>query len=39
MAKSNFTNLKVYQLAERLADAIWDVATQWEYFAKDKEQL
>ena len=35
MAKSNFINLKVYQLAEQLADAVWDVATDWEYFAKD----
>ena len=35
MAASNFTNLKVYQLAEQLADAIWDVATGWEHFAKD----
>jgi len=35
MTKSNFTNLKVYQLAEQLADAVWDVVTNWEYFAKD----
>lgn len=35
MAASNFVNLKVYQLAERLADEIWNVAADWDYFAKD----
>jgi len=35
MAASNFVNLKVYQLAERLADEIWNVATDWDFFAKD----
>ena len=35
MAKSNFENLQVYQLAEELADLIWDMVGTWDYFAKD----
>jgi four helix bundle protein len=35
MAKSNFENLQVYQLAERLADEIWNIVGNWEDFAKD----
>lgn len=34
MGRSNFENLEVYQLAERLSDAIWDVVLPWELFAK-----
>lgn len=35
MAKSNFENLRVYQLAEDLADHVWDVAIQWSPIARD----
>ena len=35
MAKMNFENLRVYQLAETLADEIWDVVEPWKNFAKD----
>ena len=35
MARSNFENLRVYHLAEQLADRIWNMVTAWEYFAKD----
>ncbi|NOS68316.1 MAG: four helix bundle protein [Verrucomicrobia bacterium] len=35
MSKTNFENLRVYKLAEDLADTIWDVVTGWESFAKD----
>jgi four helix bundle protein len=35
MAKSNFENLQVYQLAEKLADEIWNIVGNWEDFAKD----
>ncbi len=35
MARSNFENLRVYQLAEQLADQIWEVASQWPIFARD----
>ncbi len=27
--------LEVYQLSESLADVVWDVCIQWEWFAKD----
>src|SRR6476660_3684449 len=35
MAKSNFENLKVYQMSEDLADEIWDVVLGWDRFARD----
>jgi four helix bundle protein len=35
MAKTNFENLRVYRLAEQLADHVWDIVLRWEYFAKD----
>ena len=35
MAKSNFENLRVYQLAEELADMIWDIVLKWDNFARD----
>ena len=34
MAKSNFENLQVYQLAEKLADQIWNIILHWEEFPK-----
>ena len=30
MPKTNFENLKVYQLAEELADEIWKIVIKWE---------
>ena len=35
MAKTHFENLRVYQLSETLADQIWEVVSNWNYFAKD----
>ena len=35
MARSNFENLRVYRLAEEIADAIWDVTMAWNNFARD----
>ena len=35
MAKTNFENLRVYQLSERLADEIWSIVLQWDVFARD----
>ena len=35
MAKSDFENLKVYQLSEVLADEIWCVVLGWDRFARD----
>ena len=34
-SKPSFTNLRVYQLSERLADEIWHIVDNWDYFAKD----
>ena len=34
MPKTNFENLKVYQLAEKLADEIWEIVIKWDHLAK-----
>ena len=34
MIRTHFEELKVYQLAETLADEIWNVVAKWEHFAK-----
>lgn len=34
MTRTHFEELKVYQLAETLADEIWVVVAKWEYFAQ-----
>jgi four helix bundle protein len=31
----NFQNLRVYQLSEQLANEIWFIVINWDYFAKD----
>src|ERR1043166_662787 len=31
----SFEKLRVYELAEKLADTIWKVVRRWDYFAKD----
>ena len=35
MAKSNFENLQVYQLAEKLANEIWNIVGSWGQFVKE----
>jgi four helix bundle protein len=35
MATTSFENLKVYQMAERLADNIWEIVARWDSFARD----
>ncbi|HEY0428381.1 MAG TPA: four helix bundle protein [Pyrinomonadaceae bacterium] len=35
MARTNFENLRVYQLSEDLADEIWNIVLSWDNFAKD----
>lgn len=35
MQKSSFEDLQVLQLAEKLADMIWDIVISWSYFEKD----
>ena len=34
MARSDFENLRVYQLLEVLADEVWDIVIAWDHFAK-----
>ena len=34
MGKTNFQELRVYRLAEKLADRIWRIVIKWDYFAK-----
>ena len=35
MERTNFEKLRVYKLAESLADGIWGVVRTWDYLAKD----
>lgn len=35
MPRTNFENLRVYQLSEELADKIWDIVVGWDNFASD----
>jgi four helix bundle protein len=35
LMKTAFSNLRVYQLSEKLADEIWDLVLGWERFARD----
>src|SRR6266404_6843212 len=35
MQRANFETLRVYLLAEKLADEIWTVVNTWNYFARD----
>ncbi len=35
MEKSNFENLRVFQLSEKLADLIWDIVLSWNHLATD----
>ena len=35
MAKTNFENLQVYQLSERLSDDVWKVVIGWNHLAQD----
>lgn len=35
MARTNFENLRVYQLSENLSDEIWGIASRWDNFARD----
>src|SRR5687768_11146568 len=32
--RTNFEKLRVYRLAETLADRIWNIVIKWDYFAK-----
>ena len=35
MSKTNFEKLRVYRLAESLADEIWNIVLRWDVFARD----
>lgn len=35
MARTNFENLRVYQLSEDLADLVWEIAGGWDNFNRD----
>ena len=35
MAKTNFVNLRVYQMSEELSDQIWKIVVLWDSFSKD----
>jgi four helix bundle protein len=35
MARTNFENLQVYQVSERLADGIWNIVSEWHHFPRD----
>ena len=35
MARTNFENLRVYQLSEKLADEIWKIVKKWYNLARD----
>lgn len=35
MEKTNFENLQIYQLSERLADQVWKIVICWENISRD----
>jgi four helix bundle protein len=35
MARANFENLRVYAMAEQLADEVWNIASAWRMFPRD----
>jgi four helix bundle protein len=35
VSKTNFEKLRVYRLAEKLADRIWEIVLTWDFLAKD----
>jgi len=35
MARSNFENLAVYQLSEKIADLVWEIVKSWDNLARD----
>jgi four helix bundle protein len=34
MARTNFETLRVYQLAEEIADLIWEISARWDWFTR-----
>jgi hypothetical protein len=35
MVRTNFENLRVYQLSEEISDLIWEIVVKWKRLAQD----
>ena len=35
MIRTNFENLRVYQLSEEISDLVWEIAVNWKRLAQD----
>jgi four helix bundle protein len=35
MEKTNFENLQIYKLSEKLSDHLWKIVVRWDIFARD----
>ncbi len=35
MTRTNFENLEIYKLSERLADQLWRIVSSWDGFSRD----
>ena len=35
MVRTNFENLRVYQLSEEIADLVWEIVVKWKWLAQD----
>ena len=35
MGRTDFENLRVYNLSEQISDLIWEIVSEWERFARD----
>ena len=35
MEKTNFENLQIYKLSEKLSDQLWKIVVRWDAFARD----
>ena len=33
--KTGFENLRIYKLAEEIADFLWNIVSRWDFFSKD----
>jgi four helix bundle protein len=33
--KTNFENLEIYKLSEKLADRVWEIVVEWNFLAQD----
>ena len=35
MERTNFENLQIYKLSEKLSDQLWKIVVRWDAFARD----